>query len=91
MQLPADAGIHGEGPAQLVLGFFKHEDGSSWAIVVNRDLRKEAAPTLTFQSHVKQVEELSPQTGSLSPLKVNDHKAAVTLPPGGIKILKLDR
>jgi hypothetical protein len=89
--LPADAAIQAEGPAQLVLGFFKHEDGLPWAIVVNRDLRQQAAPTLTFQSQVKQVEELSLQTGALSPLKVNDHKAAVPLPPSGIKILKLGR
>jgi hypothetical protein len=89
-RLPGDAAIQVEGSPQLVLGFFKHEDGSEWAMVVNRDLRKRANVELGFKQNIKNVEALSPQTGALSPLEVKGGKAVVQLPAGGIKILKLE-
>ena len=66
--LPADAPIQVKEGGPLVLGFFKHDDGSQWAIIVNRDLHKPAATMLTFDPKTTRVEELSPQTGKLSPV-----------------------
>jgi hypothetical protein len=90
-QLPGEAPIQVDGSAPLVLGFFKHDDGSDWAIVVNRDIRLKVSAGLTFDHGVKQVEELSPESGSLAPVTLKGNKVLWDLPPGGIKILKLNR
>jgi hypothetical protein len=89
--LPADAPIHVRVGGPLVVGFFKHDDGSQWAIIVNRDLHKAAATLLAFDSMTTGVEELSPVTGKLSPVALTDGTNRYELPPGGIKMLKLAR
>ena len=89
--LPADAPIRVRFGGPLVLGFFKHDDGSQWALIVNRDLHKSAATKLAFDAKITGVEELSPQTGKLSPVALTDRTRRYGLSPGGIKVLKLAR
>jgi hypothetical protein len=89
--LPANAPILVKEGGPLILGFFKHADGSQWAIIVNRDLHKAAAAMLKFDSKTTRVEELSPKTGKLSPVALKDKTRRYEFPPGGIKLLKLAR
>lgn len=89
--LPDDAPILVKGGGPLVLGFFKHTDGSQWAIVVNRDLHKSATPILEFNPKITGIEELSPHTGKLSPVALTDKTKGYEIPAGGIKVLKLGR
>src|SRR4051812_11932662 len=89
--LAADAPlqVHKGGP--FVLGFLKHDDGSQWAIIVNRDLHKPTTAALKFAARTNKVEQLSSQTGKLTSLAANDKLAQFDLAPGGIKVLKLGR
>src|SRR4051794_7252685 len=89
--LPGDAPILVKEGGPLVLGFFKHDDGSQWAIIVNRDLHKPTATMLRFDPKTKGIEELSSQTGKLSSVALTDKTRHYELPPGGIKVLKLAR
>jgi hypothetical protein len=89
--LPGDAPVGVKESCPLVLGLFKHDDDSQWAIIVNRDLHKAAATTLTFDQKTTVIEELSPQTGKLSPVELTDKTTRFEFPPGGIKLLKLAR
>src|SRR3954467_4958402 len=66
--LPGDAPILVKEGGPLVLGLFKHDDGSQWAIIVNRDLHKPHAPVFTFEAKTNGIEDLSPHTGKLSPV-----------------------
>src|SRR6185436_15535356 len=63
--LPGDAPIQPKADKPLLIGFFKHDDGSQWAMVVNRDLHKSAAATLVFDGKVANLQELRPKTGKL--------------------------
>jgi hypothetical protein len=89
--LAGDAPIQVNAGGPLVFGFFKHDDGSQWAIIVNRDLRKATATTLMFDPKITDLKELSPQTGKLSEVALAAHTSRCELPPGGIKLLKLAR
>jgi hypothetical protein len=89
--LPADALIQPKADKPVLIGFFKHDDGSQWATVVNRDLHKSAAATLAFDRKIASVQELSPKTGKLSDVSLSGHTLQCALPPGGIKFLKLAR
>lgn len=88
-ELPADAAIHLDRDASLVIGFLTHEDGSRWAIVVNRDLRKPVSAALSFDEKIRRVKELRPADGKLANVKLHDHAAVIQMPPAGIEILKL--
>jgi hypothetical protein len=87
--LPADAPIQAKAEKPLLIGLFKHEDGSQWAMVVNRDLHKSTNATLTFDAKVTAVDELNPKTGTLEKASLSSHALARELSPGGIKFLKL--
>jgi hypothetical protein len=87
--LAADAPIQVQSGGPLVLGFFKHEDRSNWAIVVNRDMHKPTSASLVFAGKPKGVDELSPQTGKLAAIQLADGKATFELARGGIKLFKL--
>jgi hypothetical protein len=89
--LPATAPVQVKHGGPLVLGFFKHDDGSQWAIVVNRDLHKATAALLHFNPDIATLNELSPKDGKLSPVTLSDHAAEFQIPVGGMKILKLSR
>jgi hypothetical protein len=90
-KLPNDATVQAKSDVPLVLGFFRHDDGSQWILIVNRDLHKAAATTLTFDPKFSTIEELSPQDGKLDRLAVSNQTARCDIPAGGIKILKLAR
>jgi hypothetical protein len=87
--LPPDAAIQASEGASLVIGFFKHADGSRWAMVVNRDLQKPVSTTLTFDKKIKKPKELSSQDGKLSSIKLKKQQGVFQIDPGGIKILRL--
>jgi hypothetical protein len=89
--LPAYApiGVNTEGP--FLIGLFQHDDGSRWAMIVNREFHKTANASLRFQSGVRAVEELSAQTGALAPVPLSNQSAQFTMPPGSIRILKFGR
>ena len=74
----------------LVMGILKHDDGSQWSVLVNRDLHKETNAALRFASATK-IEELSPHTAKLSAVPLTDKSLQCDLPPGGIKVLKLSQ
>lgn len=86
--LPNDAPVQVRG-GQLVIGLLKHDDGSQWAIVVNRDMHKPGSAELTVSTPATQLANLSPQTGKLSSVALVNRDAKFELPAGGIKILKL--
>jgi hypothetical protein len=90
-KLPSNATVQAKAEVPLVLGFFQHDNGSQWAMVVNRDLHKAAAATFTFDSKLTAVEELNPQSGKLTRLGFSDRTAHCHIPAGGIKVLKLSR
>jgi hypothetical protein len=70
----------------LVLGMFKHDDGSTWVIVVNRHLRNNTTARLTFAG---KIQEMSPKTGVMRDLKLEDGSVSLDLRPGEAKLLKL--
>lgn len=90
-KLPSNATVQAKAEVPLVLGFFQHDDGSQWALIVNRDLHKAAAATLTLDSKLTAVDELNPQSGKLTRFGFSDRTAHCHIPAGGIKVLKLSR
>jgi photosystem II stability/assembly factor-like uncharacterized protein len=56
---------------------------------VNRDLRQPTSVALRLNRQITAVEELSPQTGKMSPIRLADQTAAFELPAGRMKLLKL--
>ena len=87
--LAKDAPVQVKEGGPLVLGFFKHDDGTRWAIVVNRDFHKPVVAALEFRPKISALEALSPQTGKLSAIAMSDQTARIELPPGGLKVLKM--
>lgn len=75
----------------LVLGMFEHQDGSTWAMVVNRHLRESTTACLTFDSSVTSVQEVSGKTGVLRNLKLSERSATLDLRPSEGRLLKLLR
>jgi hypothetical protein len=88
--LPANA-IATVSSGAFVIGTFRHEDGSEWLMIVNRDLRQPAKTKLHFQPAVKRLRELNAKNGKLSSMKLRDHELSIELPPGGAKLFKLGR
>jgi hypothetical protein len=87
---PLDPGL----PVQLegepvVLGMFTHEDGSTWAMVVNRHLRKPTSVRVRFDPAVHSVREMSRKTGVMLPLKLSSGAAQLDLAPGEARLLRL--
>ena len=75
----------------VVLGMFKHEDGSIWAMVVNRHLRTPTTAVLKLDSSVKGVQEMSRKTGVLRDLQLDQGTVSVNLGPGEACLLKLGK
>lgn len=74
----------------FVIGLFRHEDGSAWAMVVNRDMRNSRVAALAFDKKVTSLRQFNVKNGRLNALKVRDHKAAISLPAGGAVLMKLE-
>ncbi len=89
--VPVDSPVHFDEGAPIVLGLFKHEDSSQWAMVVNRDLHKLLKTKATFDHSITAAHELSPHTGELSSISLANHAVECELPAGGIKVLKLTK
>jgi hypothetical protein len=89
--LPNDAAVHFNGSAELIVGFFKHQDGSEWCMVMNRDIRNEANVVARFDDKVKRVRELSSTKGKLSTAKLRDHELQLSLAAGGAQLFQLSR
>lgn len=73
----------------ILLGMFKHEDGSDWIMPVNRDRAEPATVELAFRESVKSVSEIDGQTGNVLPLDLKEGSASFVLPPGQCKLIKL--
>lgn len=89
--LPKDATVHFGGDDELIIGFFKHQDGSEWCMVMNRDIRNEASVVARFDDKVKRVRELSSTKGKLSTVKLRGHELRLQLSAGGAQLFKLSR
>jgi len=78
--------------APVVLGIFKHEDGSVWAMVSNRLMRKPAKVELTLGKSVKRLEEISAVSGvRLDHPPDASGVVSLELAPGEGKLFKLVR
>ena len=73
-----------------VLGTFKHEDGSKWAMVMNRDMASAATVVLKPGRGVKSVEQMSPHTGQMARLFSEGGRLALTLDAGRAALLRLN-
>ena len=73
----------------VVLGMFRHEDGSTWAMVMNRDLRKQVTARLVFDASIQRVQEMSAKTGIMRNVKLDGGTATFDLRPGDGRLLKL--
>ena len=74
----------------MVLGMFTHRDGSTWAMVVNRDFYRPAEAELIFTKCVSSVEDISPQTGVMRDLSLFGEAAKISLRPGACLLLKIN-
>jgi hypothetical protein len=81
--------IHIASGEPAIMGVFRHEDGSTWAMLVNRDLRKPITLTLKFNASVKTVRELSRKTGWPATLELNNRALTLDLKSGEGRLLKL--
>lgn len=90
-EIPRDLAIQVSSDMPIVLGMFKHEDGSTWAMVVNRHLRQPASVTLKLAASVKGVQEMSRKTGLLRDLKPENGTLSLNLRAGDAVLLKLIR
>jgi len=76
--------------APVVLGMFRHEDGSTWAMVSNRLMRKPAKVEVTLDKSVKRLEEISATTGvCLNHPPDGSGMVTFELRPGEGKLFKL--
>jgi len=85
--IPPNLPIQLSSDQPCILGVFRHRDGSSWAMIVNRSLRKPGVARLTFDPSVKLVEEMSAKTGVMRPL--GRGQVELRLLPGEGKLIKL--
>ncbi len=78
--------------AEVVLGLFKHRDGSSWAMVSNRLMRKPVKVEMSLDGSVKRLQELSAVTGVRVDLRPDESgSASFELRPGEGRLYKLIR
>ncbi|MDB6121214.1 MAG: hypothetical protein JWQ71_207 [Pedosphaera sp.] len=73
----------------LVIGLFHHEDGSSWAMVVNRSVHKPVTSTLRFNEKIGGLRRLNPKDGRLASVKLRQHEVTVQLLAGEAALFKL--
>lgn len=90
-RLPADAMVKLNDDAPFIVGLFRHEDGSDWIMVVNRDFTKQADTTLQLAKGVKRLRELPSTGGRLKSAKVRDGELFISLAPGAAKLFKVSR
>jgi hypothetical protein len=83
------AGIKLADDASLVIGTFRHADGTKWVMVVNRDFKQVATPTLQFLQAPRAMQELNPATGRLDAVEMEAVGLRLQLPPGGAKLWRL--
>jgi hypothetical protein len=72
-----------------VLGMFRHEGGSTWVMIVNRDYEKPTEVRVTFDGSVATVEELSAQTGVSKPVQLSQGSTTFPLDPAECQLFKL--
>jgi len=87
--LPADAPVQVRAGGPVMIGMFQHNDGSQWAIIVNRDLRKASPLVLSFADSARAVEGLTSRSPELVPIPLSGRDASFDLPPGGMKLLRM--
>jgi hypothetical protein len=82
------AGLEIKGDASLVIGTFRHVDGTRWAMVVNRDFKQVASAKLRPIESANAIEELKPADGRLVPAEMEANGVPLLLPPGGARLLR---
>jgi hypothetical protein len=83
------AGVKLSGDASLVIGTFRHADGTEWLMVVNRDFKQVASATLEFIQPPRELQELSSSSARLVALEAATAGLRLQLPPGGAQLLRL--
>jgi hypothetical protein len=89
--VPENNAVKFTGDGAFILGFFKHDDGSQWLMVMNRDPRQPGVGTLHFEKTTKRLRELSSETGKLSRVGLRNNELAIALPAGGAKLFQISR
>ncbi|EEF62542.1 hypothetical protein [Pedosphaera parvula] len=74
----------------LVIGLFRCQDGSRWAIVVNRDVHHATEVSLDMDRKIAGLQRLDAKTGKLSAIKMRSHRVEFPLPAGGTSLMKLE-
>jgi hypothetical protein len=85
------AGVKLAGEASLVIGTFRHADGSKWLMVVNRDFTRAAETTLRFLEPTGGLQELSSTKADLNAVETAGGGLRLHLPPGGAKLFRLQK
>jgi hypothetical protein len=75
----------------LVIGLFRHQDGSRWAMVVNRDVHYATEVTLELEGKVAGVRKLDAKSGKLSVVRMRSQRVEFSLPAGGASLMKLEK
>jgi hypothetical protein len=89
--LPKECYVQIKEPGAFIIGTFKHQDGSDWVMIVNRDLHQPEKPILHFDKSIKRLQELSVENGKLSSVKLRGNELSIQLPAAGAKLFKLAR
>jgi hypothetical protein len=66
---PPEAIVSSRSGAKLLVGEFRHADGGTYVMVVNKDLANSTAPDLAFRNQPSDVQLVSAYTGKFVPLK----------------------
>jgi hypothetical protein len=74
----------------LIIGVFKHKDGSTWAMVVNRDFMYTTKAKLRFREGINRVQEMSSRTGLMRNIELRNDVAEFNIPAGDEVLLKLE-
>ena len=78
-----------KGDGAFIVGTFRHQDGSDWLMIMNRNLHNATTATLHFPQKIKKLQELSSDRGKLHSLKLCDNELPLTLSVGEAKLFKL--
>lgn len=72
-----------------IIGLFLHEDGTRWAMVMNRDMKSASKIGLRMGPGVRAIEQMSPYTGQMARLSGDGREFTLALGAGRAALLKL--
>ncbi len=88
-RLGSDGPVRAADDVSLVIGLFRDEHDTDYAMVVNRDYAKAVDAPLTFRPHVKALAVLDPADGAEREIALSDSRATLHLEPGDGRLLRL--